>query len=355
MLRDIRINLEYQSEIPGPPYHPDELYRRACDGDKVTVEHWRGIWSKNYQAAKEHFGSLGEYSIGRLFGLNRHRPAIVIGSGPSLRQSIEALKVNQVSKNPVLTVSCLHNLGYFEDEGINVDYYLTLDAGPAIFKDVYEGRKFDEGHYWEQTKGKKLIAYGASDPRLWGLWQGDVYLFNSMIPDEQVRNEFDAIEPFSHYVSSGGNALGACMYISKAVMGSSEIIYVGGDFCFDYDGGTFHSYATEYDKPGNYVRVIDVFGNSRRSWQSYVNFKYWLDKVACTVPGSWVNASEGILGAYREGNIKQFKYMTLREALIPYQMADTLYLEDQATKTKEPFDLEEFWKNSKSDKKMTFF
>ena len=358
MLRTIDIDLQYQQTIPGPPPREGDLYRKAAAGDKSTIGHWKDTWEKNFKDAKDHFGELGSKSFGQLHGINRHKPAIVIGSGPSLKHSMEALKENRGSPSPVLSISALHNFGYFEDEGCHADYYLSLDSGGVVIDDVSETRNQDGKFYWEKTKGKTLLAYAASDPRLWELWQGDIYLFNTLVPDPEVRKMKDKVEVFTHYISCGGNALGACMYAAKAVMGSSAIMYVGADFAFDYDN-TFHSYKTQYDNPGRYITAVDVFGNTRKTWQSYMNFKYWFDHVACNVPGSWVNCSEGLMGAYREGNIQQYEYKSLHDALIPYESADVLFLEEKKANgeslSRTPFNLADFWANPKNDKNVTFF
>jgi hypothetical protein len=359
MLREIKIDLQYQPTIPGPPPQEGNLYQRACNGDEKTVSHWRDTWIKNYQAAKDHFGDFGSKSMGLLYGANRHKPAIVIGSGPSLKHSIKALKENAESKFPVMTVSCMHNFGLFEDSGFHADYYLSLDAGDIVFDDMSEGCKEKAGYYWEKTKGKTLVAYAASPPELWTKWQGDVYLFNTLMPDPEVRKIKEGIAKFTSYISCGGNALGGCMYVAKALMGSAEIMYVGADFCFDYDD-TFHSYKTKYDDPGTYIRAVDVFGNMRKTWQSYMNFKFWFDHIACNVPGSWVNCSEGLMGAYRDGNIAQFKYMPLEKALIPYQSADTLFIEERdasgkITGNRTPLSVGDYWANPLNERDFTFF
>ena len=141
------------------------------------------------------------------------------------------------------------------------------------------------------------------------------------------------------------------------------IIIVGADFCFGY-GNEFHSYATQYDNYnghgiGNVVAAVDVFGNRRLTWPSYLNFKCWMDNLACTIPGTYINCSEGIMGAYREGNIQQFKYMPLHDALIPYQSADRVYLEEKGadgkTIQRNPLNLDEYFGNSQYDHNLTLF
>jgi hypothetical protein len=373
MKKTITIDLLLQPPIEVPPPKYGDLYKIACSGDGVTIASWRETWLKNYQLTKDRYGEFASRSFGQLFGVNRHKPAIVIGSGSSLRNSIEALKDNRNQKNPVTTISCLHNFGYFEDEGCHSDYYLTLDSGPIVLTDVTEGRKNPPEYYWEKSKDHVLLCNVASDPVLLDKWQGKIYLFNTLIPDAGIRDEYAKIERFSHYISSGGNALGACMYTAKALMGSGEIIYVGADFCFDYDNH-FHSYPTQYDNfkgggLGNTVRWPDIYGIPRITWPSYMNFAFWFNWVSLNIPGRWVSASEGIMGAFPEGNLTSFKYVSLKNALENYRIADTVQIaenriengvsipvknEDGSVKTK-PLLLEEYFKDSKQPWDMTFF
>lgn len=360
MLRkNVDIDLVYQPTIPGPPVQLNQLYEQACTGDGVTISTWRDIWIKNYKATVERFGDLGEKSIGKLYGINLQKPCIVLGSGPSLKHAIPALQENKKFKNPVMSISCLHNFGFFEDMDCHADYYLSLDSGGVVIEDVHEGRNKDGGFYWEKTKGKKLIAAIASDPRLFDLWQGEVYLFNSLVPDEGVRKAFNDIQKMTHYISAGGNAGGACLYAAKSLFGSDPVMFVGLDFCFEYDN-TFHSYGTHYDKPGHYVLGVDCFGNQRKTWPSYFNMSKWIEHVACTVPGRWINCSEGLVGSYREGNIAQFEFMPLSDALQRYTPLEKVYLESKNIQTGEfverrEIQLSDYWKNANYEMELTFF
>lgn len=340
MIKDLKIDVLYQQLIEGPPAQMGNLWDRAASGDDATIKHWRETWLKRANEAKEFFGSFGDKSIGKLYGINRYKPAIICGSGPSLKHSIAALKKNRELQNPLLTVSCLHNFGYFEDEGCHADYYLTLDSGEIVLADVFEGRNSPAEHYWAQTKDKVLLATITTPKKLFELWQGPIYLFNIMIPEAGLHNEIQKIERFSHYISAGGNALGGCLYVAQHIFSSHVIHFVGADFCFDYDN-TFHSYKTHYDKIGAYIMWPDVYGIPRKTWGSYINFKFWFDWVACNIPGRYVNCSEGLLGAYKEGNIKQFQYMSLSDALIPYQMHEKVFRQHKDAVTNEVLKTEE--------------
>jgi hypothetical protein len=359
MLRNIDIDLVYQPLIDGPPAREGDLHQKAASADDTTITHWRPTWVKNYQATHDRFKNFAEHSIGMLYNRNQFKPAIICGSGPSLKHSLEALKKNAEEDNPLLTISCLHNFGLFEDEGFHADYYLTVDSGKIVLDDVDEGRNSEKGSYWDKTKGKTLLACVLTDPEVFEKWQGEIYLFNCLIPDEPIRVEFDKIQRFAHYVSTGGNALGACLYIAKAIFGSDPIHFVGADFCFDYNN-QFHSYKTHYDAIGQYMLHTDVFGNKRKTWGSYLNFKYWFDWVACNIPGRFINCSEGLMGAYPEGNIRQFTYMPLSQALIPYEMTDRVYWTEfdaktNAQTTQSEIKLKEVFKDSKYEKNIVLF
>lgn len=332
MKKTITYDFVYQPFVESSPIPVSDLHKNACSGDTVTVNTWYDTWLKNYKSCVERFGDLGEKTVGKLYGINKYKPAIVLASGPSLKDCIEGLKINKSMQDPILSVSTLHNFGYLQDQsdecGVNIhaDYYVSLDAGKIVLGDVTEGRKHPPEYYWEKTKDKKLIAVSFSDPELFEKWQGEVYLFNASIPDVKFQKEANDIQLFSHVLSSGGNAGGTAVYVAKAVFGSYSIMMCGLDFCFDYDD-TFHSYATHYDKLGQYLFHTDCFGVQRKTWGSYMNFKFYMDWLSQTIPGDWINCSSGLLGAYREGNLRSFTYLPLEAALNRFFMAERVWLD----------------------------
>lgn len=326
--RKVEMVLEYQNYIETPPVKPAQMYNAACSSDSITISSWRDIWINNIQANHRHFGSFKEHSLGKLFGINQNRPAIIVGSGPSLGYNGEQLR----ERGDILAVSCLHNYHYFEDRGIPIDYYVTLDAGSVVLEEVAEGGQKTESEYWASTKGKKLCAFIGTDPKFFEKWQGEVYLFTAPIPDQKVLEAVSACEPFHINVSNGGNVLGACLYIAKGFMGSNPIAFLGADFSFSYNGGRgpkFHSWDSKYDKSiGNVMRGVDVFGNKVLTWPSYFNFKNWFDYITLQVPGLWVNCTEGgMLGAYPEGNLMSCKQMPLTDFIEMYRLNE--FLRDQ--------------------------
>ena len=311
-MRTAEVPLEYQPLIPGPPVAPDGLYQNACSNDANTVQGWGDIWANNIKANRAFVGDFADRGVGKLFGRFQHKACILAGSGPSLKVNGHLLK----DRGGVPLISCLHNFHFFEDLDVKPDLYVSLDAGPVVLEEISEGGKLTPDEYWARTKNHTLVAYIGSHPDLLKKWQGEIYFFNAGLPPCKARDEAEAAAEFFTYLGSGGNVLGACLYLAKAVLGCSTTAFVGADFSFGYDK-KFHGWDSKYDAElGHCLRVIDVYGIKRYTWQSYHNFKCWFEWVACSVPGVYVNCTEGgTLGAFDAGNISQFKYMDLKDYL----------------------------------------
>lgn len=320
MARQELITLEFNNYIESAPHNPQSLYAQACSNDSVTVDSWRPVWVKNIKENKAKFGSFNTHRIGKIFGEFRNKPVIVAGSGPSLKYNGKHLKDRGAD---VGLVSCLHNFHFMEDNGANVDYYVTLDAGDVTVEEVSEGGTKSEAEYWAMTKGRKLIAYIATSPKLLEKWQGEIYFYNAPLPDAGLIKEILDIEKFNSYVSTGGNVLGACLYIAKGYLGAGVVGFVGADFSFSYDR-KFHGWDSKYDKVlGNTIRMVDIYGNKCLTWQSYANFKAWFDWVALSIPGIYINCTEGgTFGAYPEGNVMAVKQMELTKFIEMFTMSE---------------------------------
>jgi hypothetical protein len=321
---------EYQPYIDQPPVSSEQLYGQSCSNDTTTVNSWRQTWIRNAKANHKRFGSFKEFGLGKLWGKHRLSPVILAGSGPSLKGNAEELRANP----GIPVVSCLHNFHFFEDRGIKVDYYVTLDAGPVTIEEVSEGGAKTEEEYWELTKDRTLLAYIATDPVLLEKWRGQIYFYNCPIPDRSILDELDKLEKFHTMVSTGGNVLGACAYIAKAIFGCEPLAFIGADFSFSYDH-KFHGWGSKYDANlGHTIRMTDVYGNSVRSWQSYINFKSWFESRSMTVPGQWINCTEGgTFGSYPLGNIRSVKQMDLKDFLRLYSLCEEMRDQCENTET----------------------
>lgn len=311
-MRKAEVYLEYQPLIHEPPVNPAALYQNAAANDAVTISHWEHVWLANISANKQRYGSFAEHSCGQEFNKYEHRPIIVAGSGPSLKVNAHELK----NRGNICLVSCLHNFHYFEDLGVAPEYYVSLDAGEVTIEEVYEGSTKSPNIYWEKTKDRTLIAFIGTSPNLLAKWQGKVLFYNSPIPSEALVAKIDAIEKFNCFLSTGGNVLGACLYFSKAILGSTHSIFIGADFSFGYDR-KFHSWDSKYDQNlGQTIKVTDIYGIKNHTWHSYYGFKQYFDSVTLRMPGIYYNCTEGgCLGAYDTGNLSTFRYLDLKDAL----------------------------------------
>jgi hypothetical protein len=319
--RYAQVKLEYQNKMMELPVPPKQLYAQSCSNDGVTITAWRDIWLNNIRENKKRFGNFRDHSAGQLFKCFEHKPCIIAGSGPSLKDNAKEL----LNRGNIPLVSCLHNFHFMEDIGAKPEFYVSLDAGDVVLEEVSEGGEKSADAYWEKTKDRTLIAYIGSSPKLFEKWQGKVYLFNAPLPDVDLTRQIDEIERFGCYVSNGGNVLGACLYLARGFFGSCPIAFVGADFCFSYDH-KFHAWDSKYDKNLGYVvKLVDVFGNKRLSWQSYANFKGWFEHLSVETPQIFINCSEGgCLGSYPDGNVISIQQMKLARFLFMYRMHEEL-------------------------------
>lgn len=329
MARKTEVTLEFQNYIETPPARPEQLYAQACSNDSNTVSAWLKTWIDQVKTNHKNVGGFGDKHIGKLFERDKYKPVIVAGAGPSLKYNGELLK----DRGDITLVSCLHNFHFFEDRLVKVDYYVSLDAGPVTIEEVSEGGSKSPDEYWEITKDRTLLAFVGTHPDLIKKWQGTVLFFNCPVPNDEYMSEVGKIEDFHIYVGTGGNVLGACLYIAKAFLGGNPIAFVGADFSFSYDK-KFHAWDSKYDANlGLVLKMVDVFGNKVLSWQSYANFKSWFDWVAIKIPGIYINCTEGgTFGAYPEGNIMAVRQMELSNFLKMYNLSD--HMKEQALNPK---------------------
>jgi len=319
----VEMDLDFMGYIPNSPQDLQAMHKQACNNDSITISTWKDIWINNMRENYAKYGPFHKKSITEDYKAFKWMPVIVAGSGPSLKENIGQLKVASDKGFPI--VSCLHNYHFFIDNGIKAHAYVSLDAGNVVIEEIAEGGQKTLDEYLETTKENKLYSFICSPPKLHDLWQGELLFFNSPIPDNSVMEETKDLGPFSAWVSSGGNVLGAATYISKAFLGANPICFVGADFSFSYTKN-FHGWNSKYDKDiGHAIRATDIYGNSRLTWQSYYNFKVWFDWLAQQLKGTWINCTEGgILGAYPTGNIQQITQMYLEDFVRMYTYYEDL-------------------------------
>jgi len=311
-VRVLEVVADYQNYIDHPPMQVEQMHQAACSSDTVTVDYWRKAWCDNVRENKKTLGSFAKHSAGKLFGKYLYGSAICAGSGPSLGYNGSFL----AKKGQIPLFSCLHNFAFMEDNGINAEFYVSLDAGQVVIPELSAGGKEPAESYWEKTKDKKLVAFIGSHPDLFRKWQGEIYVFTAAIPDKQWDETLAEVEPFHVMVTSGGNVLGACVYIAKAICGVHRVGIVGADYCFGHNKRSFYPWKSELDgQLGQVIPVTDVFGIKCPTWPSYHNFKLHMEWLASIIPGQWmVNCTEGgALGSYPHGNIRAIVQMPLMD------------------------------------------
>ena len=208
----IEMDFEYLNTLDRPPESPAQLHTAAASNDNPTIEMWREPWIRNQAANHKTHGPFAENGIGKMYGDCHLKPCIVAGAGPSLAGNIKDLK----EKGDIHLISCLHNFHYMVDNEIDVQAFVTLDAGKITIEEISEGGKHPHEHYVEATKDYTLCAFVGSDPDLIASWKGKILWYNCPIPDQRCKDAFDEVETFHHFVSNGGNVLGASLYIAKA-------------------------------------------------------------------------------------------------------------------------------------------
>jgi hypothetical protein len=322
----IVLSPEFQSYIPAPPARKEDLRATYSRNDEITVKSWWPEWQGNKRTNWQSYDVPGN-SVLTQHAKWAYKPVIIAGAGPSLKRNAHHL----LKRGGMGLVSCLHNFGFFHDLGVKPDYYLNLDAGDITIPEMAQGGKRDEEYYWEASKDYTLVTALHCNPKLHKKWKGKILWFDTFLHgmDETLEAECPGITDFRMYFQTGGNTLGACHYMAKAVLGASPLVFVGADFSFSYEK-KFHPFDTPYDKQfAGVVSCHDVFGNKVATWPSYFGFKAWFEHQAMggqgNTPGTYINCTEGgILGAYADGNIMQIAQRKLKDVITEYTLHEML-------------------------------
>ena len=192
MLKTVEMDLEYMPYIAEPMQSAKQLFKQAASNDEVTVNSWRDQWINQTRANHESHGPFHCNSISHLFGKYQGGACLVAGSGPSLGNNIKQL----ADKGDVPLISVLHNFHYMVDHDVEVDYYVSLDAGNITIEEISEGGQHDHEYYLEKTEDCTLLCFIGTHPELLKSWRDKVLFFNCPIPDRSITEEFNKIEKF---------------------------------------------------------------------------------------------------------------------------------------------------------------
>jgi hypothetical protein len=203
-----------------------------------------------------------------------------------------------------------------------------LDSQEITVGETIQGGKKSEDYYWNLTKDRTLVACLVANPKLLEKWQGKILFYNTIINDKEYLDASNEMK-FNLYFNIGGNALGACYYMARSILGACPIALIGADFAFS-SKKKFHSWDSPYDKQfSGLVPATDVFGNRVYTWQSYFNFAKWFEFIALGGAGGnpslFYNCTEGgILGAYPSGNLRNIIQMPLNAFIHSFNQHKTM-------------------------------
>lgn len=313
---------EFQNYIAAPPGRKESLKATYSQNDELTVNSWFDEWRANKIENIKLFPDFADHTAMEAHGEFAYKPIVISGAGPSLKKNGHLLG----DRGGIGLVACLHTFAFYHDLGVKVDYFLNLDAGDITIPEMSQGGKEAEEHYWEATKDYTLVTALHCNPRLHKRWKGRILWFDTALPGMNESINDKRLEDFRLVFETGGNTLGACHYMAKAILGGSPLIFVGADFSFSHDR-KFHPFDSPYDKKfSGVVPAMDVFGYKVATWPSYFGFKAWFEHVAMggiqgNTPGTYINATEGgILGAYPDGNMMQIQQRRLADVLGEYNL-----------------------------------
>ena len=257
--------------------------------DQETEHAMLPAWCKNF-AGNIETGLLSRYGgIGVLNGLEKGRPAVVCGGGPSLDFSLNLIKQAQAElERPPLIICCTTTLATLAQAEIRPDYVLALDGGPFI-KMHLEG--FSQ---WSGDNQVPLILSVCVEPQVALKWLGPVHYFVTTAGPGSMTDCFVYMVPQfgpEGWIPALGCVANACVYFAGSTLGCREIYLAGVDFCFLYDRGYCKRFTVDENfqfepipdpgpKSGNMLAEIE--GVDGRTWladKNMISYRRGLETV----------------------------------------------------------------------------
>lgn len=177
------------------------------------IERWAVNAAANYPVIK---GSMG---VAFLKNAAKDVPAVVIGIGPSLDESIQDLKKAPRHAVIIATDAALRPL---LRHGIQPDIVLNFDA------------RDHQPTMWEtiDTSPYVLLANSVTSPHTIAAWKGSAMFFNMMQNDDEfASNVLPAMYPYLGQLPNMGTVGNGAIFLAYH-MGCKPIITVGMDLCF---------------------------------------------------------------------------------------------------------------------------
>lgn len=177
------------------------------------IERWAANAAANYPVMK---GSMG---VAFLKNAAKDVPAVVVGIGPSLDDSIQDLKRAPRHAIIIATDAALRPLAR---HGIHPDIVVNFDA------------RDEQRTMWEtlDTSRYVLLANSVTSPHTISAWKGSAMFFNMMQSDDEFcSNILPSINPYLGQLPNMGTVGNGAVYLAK-FMGCNPILGVGMDLCY---------------------------------------------------------------------------------------------------------------------------
>lgn len=180
----------------------------------ATLSRFESIWARNLVANMPLL--LKGQPASTLFGIHANKPAIVVGAGPSLSDSIG--EIEKVRHKAVLI--CVDTaLGVLRHEGIDPDYVLTVDPQP-VNRCYLEGYDGDALIVADPTASRFALRHVVAD-RIRYFWS----------PFAMAQLFFEAIKVKAGEIAFGGS-VSTNAYDLARKMGCDPVFVTGQDLSF---------------------------------------------------------------------------------------------------------------------------
>lgn len=166
---------QYAPEAAEALHHALEGYRRRREVNARTLRRFGRLWVRNliHNLSKTLHGESHELSVAELFGTRAGGDAVVCGAGPTLDDVIPTI-ARMRSAGDILLVAVDTALAPLLRNGIAPDVVVTTDP------QYWNTRHLDSALWGSQNIA--LIADPSTHPRVFRLWQGPIYVSESLFP-----------------------------------------------------------------------------------------------------------------------------------------------------------------------------
>jgi hypothetical protein len=269
-----------------------------------TIRNYRKTWIDNLKENVKTYDFF-EKDASKLKAFTYEEPAFLVGASPSLSKNIDELK----NKKGTIFASA-HSLKYLLKHGIKPDFVILVDAQKRSLGYIAIGDK---------SKDLTLLIDICVSPDILKAWKGAVWFFRGT-HGKNIDKYVDKITDFKNKITTGGSVISTSTILALS-LGLKNIVFVGNDFSFPKDNYYAKSIPIKEKDGESIVHSVDrcytydISGKKIDTVTRFFMTKIFLDFLSASMADiKFINATEGgILGAYKEGNLKSMKQVPLKE------------------------------------------